>query len=673
MCGIVGISLAEPNPDAGPLVRDMSARLAHRGPDSAGGFACPRAQTFLGFRRLAIRDLSPRADQPMHSASGRTVLVFNGEIYNADDVARRYCPDIPRRTTGDTEVLVEAWERHGPAVLAALNGMFAIAAWDRHSGTVTLARDRVGKKPLYLYHGSGFTAFASELRALRPLGLVVDPSQSPLFLHLGYLPAPTTFYRRVSQLRPAEVVQIGTGTIRSRTRFYRFSDIPWGVDKSCDGPALEATLADAVRVRTVSDVRLGSFLSGGVDSALIAAQLAQLTQAAVPTCTVTFRDDSHDEAAAAAATAAHLGLPHELIPVDESELEQLALDYLDCYEQPYADSSGLATLLLCRAARQNVTVALSGDGGDEFFGGYRRYRWFRWALRAQHAPLSWRRFAGCVAPGLDSRRGPRLARWLAAGDPATLYARIVCNFTAADIPDVVPEVDHHDAAPQLVRDVFHRVAADPLARAACFDAQYYLPDDLQVKIDRASMRVGLEIRCPLLDFRLVERGASLSTAAKFRGGLKSPLRDLLARHLPPCWQSRPKHGFSVPLARWLRGPMRDVVHDTLHRRAVRESGWLNHHLIRELWRDLLSGRSAAATSVWSLFVLAAHLGPSTGPGRLSGQGPICGRVRRRVDRADWGRATSGPAVRVPVRSVRPLAGSRGDAGPPANLPPGGLE
>jgi asparagine synthase (glutamine-hydrolysing) len=613
MCGIAGLSLRKPVPWAQAVVADMTAAIAHRGPDSDGLWNSADQRVWLGFRRLAIRDLDPRANQPMISASGRTAIVFNGEIYNTAELASRFCRDAWLRTTGDTEIFLEAFERVGPEVFETSNGMFAAAFVDLISGDVTLARDRMGKKPLYLHETRDGIAFGSELRTFRSFGLRPDPTSLPYYLHFGYFPSPHTFYRHTTQLRPGEFAVIRRGSIVRRQRYFDVTQWQWGQHESLDSTALQSTLSDAVSIRTLSDVPVGGFLSGGVDSSLVAALLKETGRGDLPMFTVSFREGTADEAPFAAQIARHLGLQHRILPLEERQLPGMIDDYLDCYEQPYSDSSGLPSMLLCQAVKEHVTVALCGDGGDEFFAGYSRYEWFRRALLAQRIPRVARWLLGRAFPGVDRRRGLRLRRLLESRDPASLYANLVGGSVFASADDLLVDVptarggdDEHPAA-QLVRDVFDRVPSDPLSQAACFDASYYIPDDLQVKMDRASMRVGLEVRSPLLDYRVAQLGAELCSRAKCRDGAKTVLRDTLSRFVPRTLFERPKHGFSIPLRAWLSGPLRELVHDSFRQRSVVECGWLNATTLQRMEQDYHSGRTEVASMLWLLFVLARFI------------------------------------------------------------------
>ena len=431
-----------------------------------------------------------------------------------------------------------------------------------------------------------------------------------LFLHFGYLPTPYTFFQNTTQVAPGEIVEVQAGEVQSRRRFHQFSAQTWS-HTGIELEQLDRTLQDSVRLRKISDVPLGAFLSGGIDSALVAANLQD-----VPTFTVAFDEQAHNEVDAAAETATELGLPHTRIRIDESQLSDLAMDYLDCYEQPYADTSGLVTMLLCQAVKQHVTVALSGDGGDEFFGGYARYRWFQKALLAQRFPTFARRLLARAGQSLDQRRGDRLARWLMADDPAGLYAAILRNWNATEFEELIEPQATPMRPLEMVRDVFARVDADPLSQAACFDATHYIPDDLQVKLDRASMRFALEVRCPLLDYRFANLGVALNSSLKYRGGLKSTLKQALSRHVSDRVLKRPKHGFNVPLAKWLRGPLRELVHSTLDQQVFQECGWIRQQTVQQVYRRFLAGQTQYAHSLWMLFNLAHHVRPVAADARF---------------------------------------------------------
>lgn len=611
MCGITGLSLSHPTEWAERRIVEMTSSIRHRGPDSDGHFANETQTAWLGFRRLAIRDLDPRANQPMISASGRTAVVFNGEIYNIDELTSKFLPGVTLRTTGDTEVFLEAFERHGSKIFSECNGMFGAAFLDVASGRLTLVRDRMGKKPLFLFEGNDFIAFGSELRTLRPFGLEPDPEQLPYYFHFGWFPAPLTFFKKTTQVRPGESVVIVNGQIVSRHKYHDFTDWAWGTKTEADVGAdglneLDVLVADAVKRRTLSDVPIGAFLSGGIDSSLVAAYLQATGHRDLPMFTVAISEKN--EAPYAAEIARHLDLSHTILPFDSDRLLNLFDRFHDTYEQPYTDSSGLPSMLLCNAVKQHVTVALCGDGGDEFFGGYQRYDWLRQAIRGQQIPSVARTLIGRIAPLVDRKRGLRIQRLLETRDEAGLYATIINSWTCPQSLPLTSGLSRNATAPEeLVRDLFSRMNCDSLSKAACFDATYYIPEDLQVKLDRASMQVALEVRSPLLDARVARWGAELAPSIKFRSGPKSVLRDLLERHVPRALFERQKQGFSIPLRTWLRGPLRDTIHETLNQRVVRECGWLDTDQVHSIEARFQQGNDEYATPLWSLFVLAHNL------------------------------------------------------------------
>ncbi|MBN1853034.1 MAG: asparagine synthase (glutamine-hydrolyzing) [Pirellulales bacterium] len=607
MCGIAGISFRQPHRGADPLLRAMTETLHHRGPDSSGYVSLDQGRVWLGFRRLAIRDLRGVADQPMRSASGQTTVIFNGEIYNTDDLRDQFCRNAILRTTGDTEVLMEAFEHYGSSIFPHCNGMFAVVFYDHAKQTLTLARDRMGKKPLYVYEGDQFLAFASEIRALRAFGLDLDPEQAGYYFHFGYVPAPHTFYKRLTQVCPGEEIVVRHGVKIASRRFFQFTEIPWGHKRHIDWHEVAHSLDRAVSLRRISDVPIAAFLSGGVDSSLIMSHLVR-GGSRIPTFTIAFDDPKKDESHYAAEIASYLGIPHKRIPVDRHSMVDLVDDYLDCYEQPFADTSGLPALVLCREVKRFATVALSGDGGDEFFTGYKRYAWFQKALLAQRLPFIARKALGTLAAATITRQGHRIEQWLRSADEASLYSAIVCQWTGGSIRDLlpnVPEVEHRPV--ELVRAVFDHVSGDAFSKAACFDACYYIPDDLQVKLDRASMWSSLEVRCPLLDFNVAQLGAELATSIKWRRGLKTVLRQALGKHIPRRLFERPKQGFSVPLVRWLCGPLAGRVEESLRGRTLRECGWLNCNEIDRVWRQFQAGHQELAHCIWMAWVVARRL------------------------------------------------------------------
>ena len=329
-------------------------------------------------------------------------------------------------------------------------------------------------------------------------------------------------------------------------------------------------------------------------------------QTRCPTFTVGFAARRFDESEHAANIASTLGLRHQRIACPEIDVDGLVDDFIDCYEQPYADTSGLPTILLCRQAKRYVTVALSGDGGDEFFGGYERYRWYARLLAMQRTPSTLRRWMGRVAGRTLPDRAARIQRIFSARDDCELYAELIRAWTAGPTSAILPDIVSPHAPHEFVRSAFAEIHGDALTKAMYFDTKFYLPDDLQVKIDRASMRVGLEVRCPLMDPSFCHIGATLDANVKMRHGLKSVLRRMLGQFVEPALFQRPKRGFTAPLASWLAGPLANRVHETLIQRRFRECGWVNHQVVEDLWTGFQNGDARLAGCIWMLFMLASH-------------------------------------------------------------------
>lgn len=616
MCGIAGLFDASGRITAdarAALAQAMTDRLAHRGPDAQGMWHDAYAGIVLGHRRLSIVDLSPAGAQPMESASGRYVVSYNGEIYNwqalrADLDARGAAPVW--RGHSDTEVLLAGIDADGlEATLARLNGMFALALWDRRARTLTLARDRMGEKPLYYGCGDGLFAFASELKALALLpGFCssIDPDAVTAFLARGYVPAPLSIWSGVAKLPPAHMLVVdGDGSVGEPQRYWSpRADAPAGPE------ALFALLSDAVGLRMSADVPIGVFLSGGIDSSLVTALMQSQSAQPVRSFAIGFDDAAFDESAHAERIARHLGTEHLCLRATARDAQALASEQAGIFDEPFADSSQLPTLLLSRLTREHVTVALSGDGGDELFGGYDRYRAMQQLARLHTLPPSLLRsaiagaaamlpaplLAAVAAPVLGTsaaaraRRVERLRALLGARDRADGYARLTAVLGDAALlrMALLPHFgDAEDAAEQAMRA----------------DQATYLPDDLLVKVDRTSMSVGLEVRVPLLDHRLVEAARALPADAKIGGGQgKLPLRAALARLVPPALWDRPKAGFGVPLADWLRGPLSGWAQDLLGAHGGAIGSAVEARTATALWRDHARGHDRSA-ALWTLLML----------------------------------------------------------------------
>jgi asparagine synthase (glutamine-hydrolysing) len=632
MCGICGYLVRGegfPSVELEPTVSRMADTLRHRGPDSAGTWIDAQAGVALGHRRLAIVDLSPDGAQPMVSSCGRTVLAFNGEIYNFRELRRDLEAEGVRfRGRSDTEVLVEAIARWGSAeALRRANGMLAFAAWDRGARVLTLARDRLGKKPLYWGRFGDAILFGSELKALRAHPLFRAEIDREALAHLvqySYIPAPASIFRGVRKLEPGTWLEIGAEPgaalpepavfwsareVAERGEAHRFE----GDEKEAES-ALHDLLADAVDRRMISDVPLGALLSGGIDSSTVVALMQARSSARVRTFAIGFREEAFDEAAHARAVATHLGTDHtELILTPQDALAVIPrLPTL--YDEPFADTSQIPTFLVSRLAREHVTVALSGDGGDELFGGYRRY--FRCLARWQWLARVPGGLRGGVARGLEglaragwAMRAPRalgrlgrVAEQLGATSLEDLFARASARcpeasrfVLGATSPDGLLHAPHR--WPRL---------AEPLERMMLLDLAGNLPEDILTKVDRASMGVSLEVRCPILDHRVVELAWRLPPAFKARAGVgKWLLRRVLERYVPRELFERPKMGFGIPLAEWLRGPLRDWAEALLDRRRLREGGILEADAVRQVWAQHLSGWRDHRLLLWNLLSFQA--------------------------------------------------------------------
>ncbi|MGN6527460.1 MAG: asparagine synthase (glutamine-hydrolyzing) [Burkholderiaceae bacterium] len=634
MCGIVGIWSRAVRDGAGP-VREMMAALRHRGPDSDGMWTSPDGEVVFGHLRLAIVDLTIEGAQPMKSRSGRYWIVYNGEIYNHMEL-REQLGDVPWRGHSDTETLLEAVERWGlEGALKACVGMFAIALWDAQARTLSLARDRMGEKPLYLGRGNGTLAFASELRAMRHvpgLDLSLDLDALREFARTGYIAAPASAYRSVRKVSPGTILTLrGVDDAGVESAYWtmpapsghveaqamRMSDDEW-LDE------LSSRLERSVAGQLLSDVPLGAFLSGGIDSSLVVAMMQRASSTPVRTFAMGMDAIGDDESVHAARVARHLGTEHTTLMVQPEDVIGVVADIGRIYDEPFADSSQVPTVLLSRLTRRSVTVALSGDAGDELFGGYNRHLIAaRLEPMLKSAPLWLRRSAAACLDAIPARvwdgaassslvrravavpqnlseKMSRIAGFVSAPDPKQAYRRAVSQWLDdGSIP--VRET------PREVRLAACDDAAIP-QQMMFWDMQTYLPDDILVKVDRAAMSCSLETRVPFLDHRVVELALRMPMHQKIRQGkTKWILRELLHRHVPRELTERPKHGFSLPIAQWLRGPLRDWAESLLQPRSLERSGIWVPQRIDALWREHLSGRFNHQRALWTVLMLQSWL------------------------------------------------------------------
>ncbi|MBO1076770.1 asparagine synthase (glutamine-hydrolyzing) [Roseomonas marmotae] len=627
MCGLAGLFSfnRETNPDAA-LLRRMTDAMRHRGPDGEGFHIEPGLA--LGHRRLAIVDLAGGA-QPMASADGEVVISFNGEIYNHEELRQELEAAGHRfRTRSDTEAILHAWQAWGMGCLERLNGMFAFALWDRRSGELLLARDRLGEKPLhYAQLPDGSVAFASELSgmlALPALSRRLDPVAVDDFLALGYVPDPDTIYAGIRRLPAGHALLLRRQGLPLLPQPRRYWQPPTTTqDRPRDAAAeLTARLETSVRLRLMSDVPLGSFLSGGVDSSAITALAARLAHP-LQTFTIGF-PGAGDERPAAAALAARLGTTH-LAEASTPDYLAAAREQALIFGEPFGDHSSVPTLAVCKLARRHVTVALSGDGGDEVFAGYRRYRWHQLAeaVRAYVPARARRQVLGGLAriyPKLDTA-----PRWLRAKhtlteislDSATGYYRTVCRIhqeqrRALLSPALRAQVEGHDPGTRFAEYMAECDPDETLLQAQYADLHTYLPGDILTKVDRTSMAVSLEVRPPLLDHTLVEWGMALPPSLKLhRGQGKQVLRQAMASHLPDSILRGPKQGFATSIGTHLRDQA-DAVRARLLGAPMLDSGLFDPTALAAMVDRHASGRHEHGQALWNLLVLEGFLAAGDG-------------------------------------------------------------
>ena len=626
MCGVTGIfqAIGDPAIDPGLLDR-MNASQIHRGPDAAGTYI--ESRIGLGHRRLSIIDVAT-GQQPLWNEDYSVVVVYNGEIYNFQELV----PELEElghrfRTRSDTEVIVHAWEAWGEDCVKRFRGMFAFALWDRNLQTLFLARDRLGVKPMfYAQTRGGALIFGSELKSLMQhpgLPRMVDPTAIEDYFALGYVPEPKCIFEGVHKLMPGHTLAVKVG-MRSLPPQREYWDVVFAPDPTItEAKALEelrGRLAESVRLRLISEVPLGAFLSGGVDSSAVVATMAGLSEGPVNTCSIAFSDPAFDEAAYAKMVAERYGTNHrvETVAVDDFDL----IDRLvGMYDEPYADSSALPTFRVCELARKSVTVALSGDGGDENFGGYRRYRFQMSEERVRALlPTSFRRSVvgplGRAYPKLDW--APRVLRAKStlqslARDAVGGYFHTMSIFRDDQRALLFSDAFRRRLAGYQAVETFMRHARraqgyDPLSLVQYLDLKTYLVGDINTKVDRASMANSLEVREPLMDHPLVEWLATLPGHLKVRDGegkylLKKAMEPLLPRDL----LYRPKMGFAVPLAGWFRGPLAGRVREAVLGAQLGETGFFNRKYLQHLVDEHQSGARDYSAPLWTLLMFDAFL------------------------------------------------------------------
>lgn len=610
MCGIAGI-ISQKEIHQGEIEL-MTDAIAHRGPDAHGYYL--NHNIALGHRRLSIIDLDARSNQPFFSKDKRYVIVFNGEIYNFKSIAQELVQQgVSLHTTSDTEVIVEAFALWGTGFVHKLNGMFAFVIYDTFTKNIFLFRDRVGKKPLYYYLKDGVFLFASEIKAILKHPSVdknaIDRSTISTFLQLGYIPEPKTFYSGIHKFPAGHYGVLSSSLEFSILPYWNISHYiksNRSITETTAFDQLKFLVNDAVHSRLVADVPVGIFLSGGIDSSLVAASAAQVAR--LKTFSIGFKENKFDESVYAEKVARHLNTDHHSYLLHESEAVEMVDQYLNHFGELFADTSVIPTMLVSKLARQHVTVALTGDGGDELFLGYGSYTW---AERLNNPFWKWS--SPLIQKILQASSSPRLKR------AASLFERVDDSKKKAHI---FSQEQYFFSEKELKENVFsdsklfnewtyHREnnlrTLSAAEQQALFDFQFYLRDDLLVKVDRASMFYGLECRCPLLDYRLAEFAVNLPESLKKRNGTtKYLLRKMLYEMVPQEYFNRPKWGFSIPLAQWMKNELHHFM-DYLSEENLNKTGIFNSAHINNLITRFMNGEDYLYNRLWVLIIIQKYL------------------------------------------------------------------
>ncbi|MGF1743149.1 asparagine synthase (glutamine-hydrolyzing) [Vibrio profundum] len=652
MCGIAGLFTLSSLPgfDIKAMVQNMAQELVHRGPDAVGSWADNHSGVALAHRRLAILDLTDAGHQPMKSSCGRYKIVFNGEIYNHLQIRKKLQStgspvSLIWRGHSDTETILTAVSAWG--LEKALNefvGMFAFALWDKHAKSLYLARDRLGEKPLYYGFHRGAFLFGSELKALKAspgFKGEVDRNVLSLYLNRNFIPAPYSIYQGIFKLPPATWLKISEADVVRQQlpdpiSYWSLSKVAlMGQSNLFQGSEndallkLEQLLKQSISSQMIADVPLGAFLSGGIDSSTVVALMQAQSADQIRTFTIGFNESDYDESKHAAAVAAHIGTEHTELCITSEQAMEVIPGLAKLYDEPFADVSQIPTFLVSQLARQDVTVCLSGDGGDELFGGYNRHitgpalwRKLGWLPNSMRSGLS--KLLTAIPPSLwdsyvsrSSTILPRSLRYRSAGDKIYKIARMLSVTSPEEIYDRL--VSQLQKPEQIVIGSFKPLL--PIKESVCssdivelehrlmfMDTATYLPDDILVKVDRAAMGVSLETRVPMLDHRVVEFAWSLPLAMKIQGNKgKFLLRKLLDRYVPRALIERPKAGFGVPIGTWLRGPLRPWAEELLDNNKLNQQGYFDPSPIRLMWKEHLQGKRNWSHQLWGILMFQAWL------------------------------------------------------------------
>lgn len=629
MCGIAGF-ISFNNRFSQEDLYQMTGALSHRGPDAEGFYNDEYCS--LGHKRLSIIDLSSRANQPLFSDNNRYVIVYNGEVYNFSEIGAHLKGggvtkgQVNFKTSSDTEVILEAFSSFGPAFVNQLNGMFAIAIYDKELHELYIFRDRLGIKPLIYYWDGNDFAFGSEIKSLIKIkGINKDLNIDVLhdYLHLGFIPTPYSIYKHIFKLNAGCWMKIS----RSGIEEHRY----WNINTKINNQAifnkeqalvkLSDLLMSSVQYQLKSDVPFGVFLSGGIDSSLVTAQAVQLSSIKVNTFSIGFEENSHNESEYAKAVAQYLQTDHHEFIVSYKDAIQLIDSILDAYDEPFADPSAIPTMLVSKLARGYVTVTLSGEGGDELFMGYGSYRWARRLANPVNRMLS---YPLSSAFSKMNSRFQRVGHMLRYHDSENIRSHIFSQeqyfFSSKEIGDLLsPEIKPVSLVNKDRKIKFNSVLGeqttmgvpgigtrklDAMEQQAIFDLYYYLPDDLLTKVDRASMRFGLETRVPYLDHRVVEFALNIAPELKFRGGVsKYILKQILYQYIPKEFFDRPKQGFAIPLNKWLHNELWYLTEDNLNKKVVEQFGLIRYEVVEELLKNFRNGQDYLYNRIWLLIIL----------------------------------------------------------------------
>ncbi len=583
----------------------MTDAIAHRGPDAEGFYY--KENIALGHRRLSIIDLSSAANQPMYSADNRWVIVFNGEVYNFNEIAKQ--SELQLITHSDTEVLLESFAKKGVEAISEWNGMFALALYDTLRNKLFLIRDRLGIKPIYYFFNNGKLFFASEIKALTHLDdlkteLTINQNAVNSFLQLGYIPGPATIYNEIKKL-PAGHYAEYNGSDFTIVPYWQAEEriYPSVITNERDAlHRLEELLISSVKYRMIADVPFGTFLSGGIDSSLVTAIAQSVSDDPVKTFSIAFNEAQYNESQFSRAVSKHLNTQHHEFTVSENDALELVEKMLDAYDEPYADSSGIPTMLVSKLARQHVTMVLSGDGGDELFMGYGAYAW---AKRLSNPLLNTFHNAVSLLLGFGNERMQRAAKVFDFDDsknlPEHIFSQEQYFFSSSELKNLLK----HEA--KAVELNYKNVKSRRLSAAeqqSFFDLKYYLCNDLLTKVDIASMQYALEVRVPLLDYRIVEFSLNLDESLKKKDDTtKYLLKQVLYKYVPRELFNRPKWGFSIPLPKWLKGELRYLINTYLSDDVIIKHKIFNLQTARYYREAFLQGQNYYYNRVWAMLLL----------------------------------------------------------------------